>query len=287
MSKKICMITGANAGIGREAAVQIAQEGYRVVMVCRSDERGRAALADVKKRSGSRSVELMLADMSLEADVCALSCAYYEKYDKLDVLINNAAHFDISQKELSKTSEGVERIWATNHLGPVLLTEQLLPLLKEADGRIINIASQGLVMHPGLTVDIDDPEFERRKFSVPKAYYQSKLAQVMYTYWLAANLEGTGVCANCIRVTAVQIDLSRHPDLSRIERFAYEIKSKQSISPQKMAEEYTRLAVAQNMDGVTGKYFDHRGRPVKSGRYSMDEENIDRVMALTMDYIGC
>jgi NAD(P)-dependent dehydrogenase (short-subunit alcohol dehydrogenase family) len=98
----------------------------------------------------------------------------------LDVLIHNAATFDIRQKERVLTEEGIEKVWATNHVGPVLLTDLLLPAVKRSEqGRIITISSKGLISYPFLRVDLADAEFARRKFSVQKAYYQSKLAQVM------------------------------------------------------------------------------------------------------------
>ncbi|MDZ7836004.1 MAG: hypothetical protein U5K84_12450 [Alkalibacterium sp.] len=95
------------------------------------------------------------------------------------------------------------------------------------------VASQGLMMHPFLKVDLEDPEFRDRKYSVAKAYHQSKLAQVMYTYWLAEQLEGTGITANCIRVTNVKIDIERYPDISDTMKKMYSVKSRFSISPEK------------------------------------------------------
>ena len=96
--------------------------------------------------------------------------------------MHNAADFDIARKAPRFSEDGIERVWATNHLGPVLLTELLLPALRRSPGgRILTVASRGLSLYPRLTVDLEDPEFRKRRFSVQKAYYQSKLAQVMYS----------------------------------------------------------------------------------------------------------
>jgi len=140
-------------------------------------------------------------------------------------------------------------------------------------------------MHPRLTVDLDDPEFNKRRFSVSQAYYQSKLAQVMYTYWLADRLKNTHVTANCIRVTNVKVDLSRYPGLGRIAKAAYKAKSRKAISPEQMAQTYVHIATSEDLGNVTGQYFDHHGERVSSGRYSEDSRHIDAVMALTMKYI--
>ena len=284
MEKKICLITGANAGIGKAAAIQLKAQGCHVIMVCRDENRGQRALEEVIKASGSGSAELMIADMSLQSSIRALSQAY--PYEQLDVLISNAAAFDLSQKHPQKTAEGIESVWATNHVGPVLLIDQFLERLKRSEqGRILTVASQGLMMHPGLKIRFDDPEFSKGGFSVAKAYYHSKLAQVMYTWWLAEELRGTGLTANCIRVTNVKVDVSRYPGLSRLERFAYSVKSKKSISPEEMARVYTDLAVSDDFSGISGRYYDHHLKPVESSAYSRDKAEAAKLMAMTKKYI--
>jgi NAD(P)-dependent dehydrogenase (short-subunit alcohol dehydrogenase family) len=285
MDKKICVITGANSGIGKAAAVQIAREGYFVIMTARSKERGEKALQEVRTLSKSNSVELMNVDLSLKSSIKHFAEAYRKKYDRLDVLIHNAAAFDVSQKEVINTEEGIERIWATNHLGPVYLTKLLMEPLKQSEqGRIITVASKGLVLHPNLKVDLKDPEFKNRKFSVSKAYYQSKLAQVMYTYWLAEELKNTNITVNCIRVTNVKIDLNRYPNLSALAKFAYSIKSKKSITPEAMAKTYTYLAVSDAVRNITGKYYDENNQFVQSSKYSYDKDEIEKVKRLTETY---
>ncbi len=287
MKNKVCIITGANSGIGKAAAIQIAREGHRVIMACRNPERGEAALQDVRRESGNDSVELMIVDMSLQASIRAFAQEFLTKYESLDVLLHNAAAFDIRQKERKLTSEGVELVWATNHIGPVLLTDLLLDALKQSEqGRIITISSKGLVVYPQLKVDVDDPEYAHKKFSVQKAYYQSKQAQVMYTYWLADKLQETAVTANSIRVTNVQIDVdNRYPGVPKWQRKVYSLKSSFSISPEKMAETYTYLALSPEVDQTTGTYFDDPKHIVKSNGWSRDKENIEQVMQKTLTYL--
>ena len=206
---------------------------------------------------------------------------------RLDVLIHNAADFDIARNQPEKSVDGIETIWATNHIGPILLTNSLLDLIKKSSqGRIITIASQGLVMHPRMTVDLNDPEFNTRKFSVPNAYYQSKLAQIMYTYWLAEQLKETAITVNSIRVSNVKIDTSRYSNISGFMKFLYSIKSHFSISPEDMARTYTYLATSPDLDKTTGKYFSQKNSTVESSPYSMDKHNIEAVMELTMCYLN-
>lgn len=287
MDKKICIITGANAGIGKAAAIQIVQKGYHVVLACRNESRGKAVLREIVEQTGGEAVELMIVDMALQSSIRKFSNEFLSKHDSLDVLIHNAAAFDITQKELVYTKEGIESIWATNHLGPVLLSDMLMqPIKSSSQGRIVTISSKGLMVYPRLKVDLADPEFRNRKFSVSKAYYQSKLAQVMYTYWLSDQLRETPVTVNCIRVTNVKIDIeNRYPSLSRFNKFMYSIKSRSSISPEEMAKTYTYLTTSDEVSNTSGKYFDDPGTMVSSSKYSLDKKNIKDVMKVTMDYI--
>lgn len=286
MFEKVCLITGGNSGIGKQAAIQLAKIGFHVIIGVRNLERGEVALAVIREKSGKGDVELLQIDLSSKKSIIDASHELNNRVVKLDVLIHNAADFDISRKQPEKSVDGMESIWATNHIGPVLLTDLLLDLIKKSEqGRIITIASQGLVMHPTMTVDLDDPEFKNRKFSVSNAYYQSKLAQVMYTYWLADQLKDTNVTVNGIRVTNVKVDISRYPNISGLMKLLYSIKSKFSISPENMERTYTYLASSTDLSKTTGKYFNEKNKPVTSSAYSMKKENIDAVMGLTMKYL--
>lgn len=268
---KVCMITGANSGIGKRAALQFAEKGATVVMVCRSKERGNAALSDIVAKSGSDTVDLMSADLSLQKSIHKVVKEFTDNYDQLHVLINNAANFDYTLKKPVLTEDGIEVIFATNHLGPFLLTNLLLDVLKKsAPSRILNVASKGLIMYPRLTIEFDNLNGEK-KFSYQHAYYHSKLAQIMFTYELARRVEGTEVTVNCIRVTNVKIDLERVSNVPWYKRYVYRIKRFFGIPPEEMAKTYVHLATAPELEGVTGKYFDEHGKEVKSSKRSYDE----------------
>jgi NAD(P)-dependent dehydrogenase (short-subunit alcohol dehydrogenase family) len=272
LTNNVCMITGANSGIGKQAALQLAQLGMTVVMVCRNKSRGQTALSEIKTKSGNEHVDLLLADLSSQKSIRELVKTFTSTYDHLHSLINNAANFDYTLKKPVLTEEGIEVIFATNHLGPFLLTNLLLDILKRsAPSRIITIASKGLITHPWLTIEFDNLNGQK-KFSYSHAYYHSKLAQIMFTYELARRLEGTGVTVNCIRVPNVKIDMDRTRDLPWYLRHVYRIKRSFGVTPEEMAKTYVHLVTAPEMEGVTGKYFDERAHEVKSSEKSYDEK---------------
>ena len=287
MEKKLCIITGANSGIGKQAAIQIASAGAHVILACRNEERGSRALADINASITVGSAELMLVDMSCLASIRCFAQEVNDRFPRVDVLIHNAADFDITRKQTLFSQEGIETVWASNHVGPVLLTELLINALKKSeDGRVITISSKGLLIKPGIKVSLDDPEFKKRKYSVSNAYYQSKRAQEMYTLWLSWQLNGTSITANCIRVTNVKIDISRYPELSALSRYVYGLKSKASISPEQMAHTYAYLALSDAVKGISGQCFDEKNRKVSMNSYTIDPATIDGVMKLTFQYLG-
>lgn len=286
MAEKIVLITGGNSGIGKAAAVQLAQMGNTVVIGCRNQQRGEAALRDIKQVSHSEKVYLLNLDMSSGKSIKRAAKEFKEVMPHLDVLIHNAADFDISRKQVELTEDGIERVWATNHIGPVLLTLLLLSELQvSSQGRVITVSSKGLITQPFLKVNLEDPEFQRRPYQPAKAYYQSKLAQVMYTYWLAEQLQESKITVNCVRVTNVRIDLDRYPDLSPFLKKLYAVKSRFALTPDEMARAYTYLAMDPDLDNVTGKYFDEHFKKVSSSRYSLNKKNQHLLMDLTMSYV--
>ncbi|MFZ2486602.1 MAG: SDR family NAD(P)-dependent oxidoreductase [Anaerolineae bacterium] len=287
MQNKVCLITGGNAGIGKAAAAQLAQAGAEVIIASRNRARGEVAVAQIKQATGNLRTKLVVMDLSSRQSI-AQGCATLraEGLSRLDVLIHNAADFDISRKQPVRSEDGVETVWATNHLGPVLLTTLLEPDLSASpQARVITISSQGLLMHPRLRINFTDPEFAQGDFRVDKAYYQSKLAQVMYTRWLAEKYRGTAKTANCIRVTNVKIDLERYPDLSTLQKRLYSIKSRFSISPETMASVYVWLALDPQLAAVSGNYYDEKRHLVSGGKWAESPENIHQLMALTETYI--
>jgi len=280
LTNKTIIVTGANSGIGKAAAIQLAQLGANVIMACRSLDRGQKALEEVRKVSGSDTVELMRVDMSSQKSICEFVDTFKASHDRLDVLVQNAANFDHTLRKVTMTEDGVETIFATNHLGPFLMTHILLDMLKASKGRIITIASKGLISYPFLDIEFDNLKGER-KFNTQHAYYLSKQAQVMFTFDLAERLKGTGVTVNCVRVGNVAIPDTRLTHLPGWMLKMYEMKRKFAMTPEKMAETYVWLAADPAVANTTGGYFDAPNVPVKANKNAYNRATQKRLWDLS------
>lgn len=276
LRQKTILVTGANSGIGKAAAIQLARLGAHVIMACRNLDRGQKALAEVRKASGSDTVELMQVDMASQKSIRAFAAQFNATHARLDVLIHNAANFDHTLKKATLTEDGVETVFATNHLGPFLLTELLLERIKASKGRIITVASKGLMTYPFLNIEFDNLNGER-KFNLQHAYYHAKQAQVMFTFDLAERLKGTGVTVNCVRVGNVAIPDERLTHLPGWMLKMYEMKRKYAMTPEKMAETYVWLAADPAVSTTTGGYFDAPNVPVKANKNAYNRETQKRL----------
>jgi len=278
---KTIIITGGNSGIGKAAAIQLAKLGASVVLACRSNDRGEQAAEDVRQAANSSEVELMQMDMSSQKSIRQFTVEFNRRYVRLDVLIHNAANFDHRQKERVLTEEGLETVFATNHLGPFLLTHLLLDMLKaSAPSRILTVASKGLISYPFLDIEFNNL-YGERKFSMQHAYYHSKLAQVMFTFDLAERLRGTGVSVHCVRVGNVAISDERLDYLPTWMLKMYEVKRRFSMTPEKMAETYVWLAADRLGEEQTGGYWDAPGVPAKANANAYDKKTQERLRVVS------
>jgi NAD(P)-dependent dehydrogenase (short-subunit alcohol dehydrogenase family) len=281
LKDKVIIITGANSGIGKAASIQLAKLGATVVMACRSKERGVQALDEVLQKTQSSRVALMEVDMSSRTSIRQFVTAFSERYDHLNVLIHNAANFDHTQKKPVLSSDGLETVFATNHLGPFLLTYLLLDLLKaSAPSRVITVASKGLLSYPFLDIEFDNL-FGERKFNLQHAYYHSKQAQIMFTFDLAERLRGAGVSVHCVRVGNVAIPDERLAHLPKWMLGMYAIKRRFSMTPEKMAETYVWLAADPIGEKQTGGYWDAPGIAVKANKNAYNKETQERLWAIS------
>ena len=278
---KTIIITGGNSGIGKAVAIQLAKLSASVVLACRSKERGEQAAEDVRWATNHFDVELIQVDMSSQESIRQFVIEFNQRYAQLDVLIHNAANFDHTQREPVLTNEGLETVFATNHLGPFLLTHLLLDMLKaSAPSRIITVASKGLIGYPFLDIEFNNL-YGERKFSMQHAYYHSKLAQVMFTFDLAERLRGTGVSVHCVRVGNVAIPDERLAHLPKWMLKMYEVKRKFSMTPEKMAETYVWLAADRLGEEQTGGYWDAPGVPAKANANAYDKKIQRRLWAVS------
>lgn len=280
MAKKICLVTGASSGIGKEIALALAKTGAHVIMVCRNTDKGNCALKDIKQQSGSTSIDLLTADLSSQSEIRLLSKMIYERYSNLHVLINNAGVV-LSKKTLS--ADGIEMTLATNHLGPFLLTHLLLDLLKKsAPSRIINISSN---IHKWAKVDLTDLQYGRRPYKFMQAYAQSKLLVNIATFALSKKLIGTGVTANCAHPGAVKTNLGTDSASSLTLKFIDKCIKFFFITPQKAAESLCYLAVAPEIATSSGKYF-MKGKPSLASATSYDNVLSDKICDISKQLVG-
>ena len=264
IGEKVCLITGATSGIGKATAMGLANMGASVVMVGRDRDRGEAALAEIKEGSGNDSVDLMLADLSSQVQVRRLAYEFKKAYPRLDVLINNAGGFH--SKRIT-TADGLETTFAVNHLAYFLLTNLLLDVLEaSAPSRVVNVSSGD---HSNGTIDFDDLQGEKG-YKGAKAYSQSKLANVLFTFELARRLEGTGVTANCLHPGA-GVRTNFGSGVSGIFGFTVRALRPLMKSPEKGAETSIYLASSPEVQGLSGRYF-----VKKAGARSSDASRDER-----------
>lgn len=264
---KKCIITGGNSGIGYQAAKQLADKGWQVTIFCRSKERAESACETIISETGNSHVSYLLADLS---DLTSTKTAienYIQTQGALDVLINNAADFDLSIKQPVLTKDGLEKQFATNVVAPFLLSQSFISLLKESEsGRILNISSQGLQAYPFIKLNFDNLKGEQ-SYTPSKTYYQNKLALLMLT--LAMRARYKDVTIQAIRVPSVKVDMKRYSHLSSFMKNLYKLKSRFSISPEEMAQTYVALATENSYNGFL---YNEKCQEVKANRSVYDQE---------------
>ncbi len=264
MQGKVCMVTGANSGIGKATVLALAQMGAIVVMVCRDRARGEQARSEITTKSGNTAVDLLLADLSSQQSIRQLVETFQHHYTHLHVLINNAgAAFPGRRRE---TVDGVEMTFAVNYLAPFLLTNLLLDVLTASTpARIINVSSAA---HQSGSMQMDDLQAEKR-YRPMRTYPQAKLAVVLFTYELARRLQGMGVTVNCLHPGFVATHFAQS-DGGPAVRLLVKVLGSFGASPQEGANTSIYLASSAEVEGVTGKYF-VKCIPRRSAAISYDE----------------
>jgi NAD(P)-dependent dehydrogenase (short-subunit alcohol dehydrogenase family) len=269
MTGKVVIVTGANSGMGKEIAMALAALGATLVMVCRDADRGQAARREVMSSAHNQNVELLLADLSSQTSIRAAVTEFTTAHRRLDVLVNNAG---MSSPMRHETADGIEAVFATNHLGPFLLTNLLLPVLTaSAPARVVVVSSGVQAM---AKIDFDDLQ-EVSKYSEIRSYNQSKLANLMFTYELARRVKGSGVTANALEPGFIKSNLK--------VPFPFSIFSFMRGKAVDGAKPSVFLASSPDVEGVTGTFFNNKGVPVKSSAASYDEEAARRLWQISAE----
>ena len=277
MGGKTALITGGTSGIGKATAVALAAMGADVVVVGRNRERGEVALEEIKSQSHSESVELMLADLSVQDEVRGLAGAFLERYDRLDVLANNAG---LVQSKRTETADRIETTLAVNHLAPFLLTNLLLDRLKQsAPSRVITVSSEAQRWGD---MDFDDLQSTQKYRGFP-VYGMTKLANIMFTYELAERLKGTFVTANCLHPGAVGTNFGKNNGgpMTLFFRAAKPFMR----SPEQGADTLIWLASSPDVEGVSGTYFSDR-KEIEAKKIAHDPPTRRRLWEISEDLTG-
>jgi NAD(P)-dependent dehydrogenase (short-subunit alcohol dehydrogenase family) len=233
----------------------MARSGARVVLVS-SSATASAARDEVMKRGGSSEVHLLVANMSLQSSVRELARQINQTWGAVSALVHHGAHHDLRNPKREVTSEGFERFWAHNQLGPFLLTHLLRDALIKGHGRVVTVGSTRLKVYPRLSVDTHDPNFQHRSFSPTRAFYQSKVAQTQFALAFARHWAGTPVTAKAVCVPSVGADTVRRGKLPWYRRLAHSTGGKGRTTPRKIGELYTVLALSPKAPKIAGLYLD-------------------------------
>jgi NAD(P)-dependent dehydrogenase (short-subunit alcohol dehydrogenase family) len=278
---KICVVTGANSGIGEATCRLLAADGATVVMVCRDKGRGQAALTEIRERTSNSNVHLYIADLASLDAVRAVAESIRADFDRVDVLVNNAglwrAHRQI-------TEDGFEVTLAVNHLAHVLLTLSLLDHLAKASGSVINVSSEAHRSGKLTRMPLEQIIRGEGRYRSLQAYSDSKLANVLFTFELAKRLEGKAdVTTNAFHpgVLATRMWNQDITPLNLVFRLFKPFMGR----PERGGEAAVRLAVDPDLEGVTGRYF-NRLEESRASDAARDEELAARLWNLSAELIG-
>ncbi len=248
MNGKVVLVTGANSGIGGVTALELAKKGAFVVIVGRNREKTRVTASEIRLKSSSPSVDCLIADLSSMNQIRQLAGEFRKRYNRLDVLVNNAGAI-FAQRHV--TDDGYEMTFALNHLANFLLSNLLLDVLKNsAPARIVNVSSKA---HQRAHLDFDDLQTTHYSYGGFKAYGRSKLANIMFTYELARRLEGSGVTANALHPGGVNSGFGKNN--GGVMKLAMRAVNRFQLTSEQGARTSIFLASSPEIEGVSGQYF--------------------------------
>lgn len=275
MSDKICLVTGANSGIGKATALGLAEMGATVVMVCRDHKKGEAAQSEIIEKTSNQNIDLMLCDLSSQRSIRDFVTSFQSNYQQLHVLINNAA---LVPPKRTETVDNIETQLAVNHLAPFLMTHLLLDTLKNsAPSRILTVSSS---VHRQGQIDFDDLQ-STKSYRVNGwiQYCNTKLFNILFTYELARRLEGSGVTANVLHPGTISTNLQRG---TKILQWLMKLTFQ---TPKSGAANSLYLASSPQVESISGKYFKAK-KPVRSSSETYDEAAAKRLWEISAEMVG-
>lgn len=280
MRGKVCVVTGATAGIGYETALALAGKGAQVVVVGRNAEKGAATVAQIKQATGNTGVHFVKADMASQTSIREAAANILRRFPVVDVLVNNAGTW---VSDFTTTSDGVETVFAVNHLAYFLFTHLLYPALRQApDARVINVASDS---HFQTDLHLADLNLSNN-YSGLRSYAQSKLANVMFTYEFERRKPDAHISIYAVQPGLVHTDIGlKHT--TWLHALAWKVRRTfwKSKTPAEGAETSVFLASSDEACGQSGLYWD-LCRPKRSSDASYHEANAARLWDVSMEWCG-
>jgi NAD(P)-dependent dehydrogenase (short-subunit alcohol dehydrogenase family) len=281
MDGRVVLITGGNAGIGKETAVALASMGARVVFTARDEARGSDARTEIRTRSGSDEVEMMPLDLARFASVRDFAKRWGDEHDQLDVLVNNAGLILNSRRQ---TDDGYEMTFQVNHLGPFLLTQLLRDqLVAGDDARVVNVASDA---HSSARrgLDFDDLQ-STRHYRGFRVYGKTKLANILFTRELARRWADTGVTANAVHPGFVASSFGRDGDTGRFGALLFPLLKPFALSAEQGARTQVYVASAPELAGITGGYW-VKSAPATPSAAAQDDAAAARLWQVSEELVG-
>lgn len=307
MKHKIVLITGANSGIGKAAALKFATEQSRVVMACRNMKISQAAQKEIAEASNNSNVDLMELDVSSFASIRAFCSAFQAKYPRLDILIHNAAYLSHGEKQYKVSPEHIELSFATNAFGPFLMTRLLAEHLgKSQDPRVLNACTTNIkhFFDPNRNIEFDNlrGEFrDTRPYSVYKMYGDSKMALLMLTFKMARHYKSEGIKVNTLQINRVKLSKETIQKMRSFWKVLARVQNLTNPLPSSMADTYYHICTSDDFHNVTGQLINHKREIVQpaspddngvtrlknilgSGKYpsyAADARNVERIWGLS------
>jgi retinol dehydrogenase 12 len=267
MANKVFVVTGVTSGIGKALALRLAKTGENIVLVARDAQRGNQLEQEIRSQMQEPNIELVLSDLSSLSSVRNAAAVIKSKHQRIDVLINNAAIYK-QRREVS--TDGFERMFVTNHLGPFLLTQLLLsPLMTSGSARILNITAPSTV-----ELDFDNLQGEQN-FNSLRAFGATKMMNLLFTFELARRLENTGVTVNAIHPGLARSSLMN--EAGGLMRFFLRLAS---APAERVAVDIVRVAMEPQFEKVTGRFL-HKAREIEAPAYAHDREAQKRLWEIS------
>ena len=271
---KTCIITGATSGIGRVTAIELAKQGVNMVLPVRDINKGNILKKEIIEKTGNNEIDIMECDLSSFQSIRSFVSSFHNKYDKLNLLINNAGLWEFSKKN---SKEGIELTFAVNHLAPFLLTNLLLGLIKKSTpARIINVSSMA---HRFGTINFDDLEGKKNWKSF-NSYSQSKLANILFTIKLAELLSNYQITVNCLHPGIIATRL-----YNKFPKVIIRLAPYFLLTPEKGAETTIYLATSPEVENITGQYFSKK-KIKRISREAANKEVADKLWELSLQMTG-